>query len=140
VYGPPTQELTSVDKLNTSNASLYAVFTGKIKAENNVWIWVDVRDLALAHALAIETSSTTSERYLITEGTYSIQHVLEYIWQHYPDRARAANLAQPGPYYPKEGNYRPDNSKSKQQLGIQYRGIEDMLKDTLPVFIKLEQL
>ncbi|KAG8920885.1 methylglyoxal reductase (NADPH-dependent) gre2 [Tulasnella sp. 419] len=140
VFGPPTQEVTSIDKLNTSNASLYAMFIGKAKAENSVWIWVDVRDLALAHVLAFETNTTTNERYLITQGTYSAQQVLEYAWQHYPDRARAANLAQPAPYYPEEGNYRPDNSKSKQQLNMEYRSFEDMLKDTFPVFVELEKL
>ncbi|KAG8947762.1 hypothetical protein FRC03_000931, partial [Tulasnella sp. 419] len=85
-----------------------------------------------------ETPSTTNERYLIAApGTYSNQQVLEYIWKHLPDRAQASNLAEPGQYYPPEGTYQANNTKSREQLGLTYRSFDEMLKDTLPV---LEQL
>ena len=40
-------------QLNTSNAALYAMFNGEPKTPQSIYIWADVRDIALAHVLAI---------------------------------------------------------------------------------------
>lgn len=58
VFGPPEQEVSSLDQLNTSAAVMYKLFTGETQTvENGEFIWVDVRDLALAHVLAIVSPS-----------------------------------------------------------------------------------
>ncbi|KIO34383.1 hypothetical protein M407DRAFT_64532 [Tulasnella calospora MUT 4182] len=53
VYGPPEQEVLSLIKLNTSNLDIYDIFNGTSDPRYGVWIWVDVRDLAEAHILAM---------------------------------------------------------------------------------------
>lgn len=53
VYGPPEQEVTDLSKLNTSAADMYSLFCDQKEASNQAWIWVDVRDVALAHVLAL---------------------------------------------------------------------------------------
>jgi hypothetical protein len=46
-------EVDSPAKINESNAHLYGIFNGSAELKQSVWIWVDVRDLALAHVRAI---------------------------------------------------------------------------------------
>ncbi|KAF7970721.1 hypothetical protein HWV62_23212 [Athelia sp. TMB] len=76
VFGPPIHELSSPESLNTSLADWYetviapaalgATFTG-------VSSWIDVRDLAEAHKLALETAEAGGERLIISAGPYRWQ-------------------------------------------------------------------
>ena len=73
---PPIHELSSPESLNTSLADWYktvlvpaapgATFTG-------VSSWIDVRDLAEAHKLALETVEAGGERLIISAGPYKWQ-------------------------------------------------------------------
>ncbi|KAG9018648.1 methylglyoxal reductase (NADPH-dependent) gre2 [Tulasnella sp. 427] len=164
VYGPPEQEVTDLSKLNTSAADMYALFTGQKEASNQAWIWVDVRDVALAHVLAIvsppllsapsvksinassyqlqESSAAPNQRYLISSGRYSAQQFLNYIWENYPDRAKAKKISKgtPGKLYPEEGTYTSDNTKSRKDLGLTYRDLDTMMDDTFGRFKELEAI
>ncbi|KAG8852355.1 methylglyoxal reductase (NADPH-dependent) gre2 [Tulasnella sp. 330] len=142
VYGPPEQEVSSLAKLGTSGDELYGIFTGKAQPENSVWIWVDVRDIALAHVLAIESEGAANQRYLITAGTYSAQQFLDVIWKHYPERAEEKGISKgtPGKLYPEGGNYTADNSKSLKDLkGLEYHSFDEMCKATFDRFLVLEK-
>jgi len=141
VFGPPEQDVASLSKLNSSAAGMYKVFTGQSPPSNSVWLWVDVRDVALAHVLAIESEAAANQRYLITEGLYSAQQFVDFIWEHYPDRARAKNITKgtPGKLWPEEGTYTVDNSKGKRDLGLTYRPLDKMMKATLERFVRLEK-
>lgn len=140
VYGPPEQEVTDLSKLNTSAADMYSLFCGQREASNQAWIWVDVRDVALAHVLALETSAAPNQRYLISCGRYSAQQFLDYIWQNYLERAKDKKVSKgtPGKLYPEEGTYTSDNSKSKKDLGLRYRDLDTMMDDTFARFKELE--
>jgi len=140
VYGPPEQEIPSLDKLNTSTAGMYGIFSGKTEPSQSVYLWVDVRDLALAHVLAIESDAAANQRYLITQGRYSTQQFVEYIWEHYPEQAKEKGVTKgtPGTYFPEEGTYTGDNSKSIKDLGLQYRDLDTMQSDTYKRFEQLE--
>ncbi|KAG8713455.1 methylglyoxal reductase (NADPH-dependent) gre2 [Ceratobasidium sp. 394] len=143
VYGPVIQEVTSMDKLNTSSAAFYNIFAGKTKelTSPGVWLWVDVRDIANAHVAAIEKPGAGNQRFLISGGTFSIGQVADYIWKHYPERAQAKGVPKSTPQngFPAEGNYYPDNRKSKEILGLGYNSFENMLKDQLEQFVALEK-
>ncbi|KAG9006950.1 methylglyoxal reductase (NADPH-dependent) gre2 [Tulasnella sp. 427] len=136
------QEVTDLSKLNTSAADMYALFTGQKEASNQAWIWVDVRDVALAHVLAIESSAAPNQRYLVSSGRYSAQQFLDYIWENYPDRAKAKKISKgtPGKLYPEEGTYTSDNSKSRKDLGLTYRDLDTMMDDTFGRFKELEAI
>ncbi|KAG9000601.1 methylglyoxal reductase (NADPH-dependent) gre2 [Tulasnella sp. JGI-2019a] len=142
VFGPPEQEVTSLANLNTSAAGMYDVFTGKEQPRNSVYIWVDVRDIALAHVLAIESDAAANQRYLITAGSYSAQQFVDYIWKHYPERAQEKGVAKgtPGKLYPDGGVYTADNSKSLRDLsGLEYHSFDDMCHATFERFLVLEK-
>ncbi|CAE6338551.1 unnamed protein product [Rhizoctonia solani] len=143
VYGPALQEVKSMSNLNTSSAAFYALFSGKQKELKNagVWFWADVRNVAQAHVAAFEKPGTGNERFFVCEGRFSINFVVDYIWKHYPDRAKAKGIPKPSPSvaFPEAGTYVPDNSKSKITLGIEYISFETMMRDTLEQFVALEK-
>lgn len=143
VYGPVLQEVTDMNKLNTSSAAFYSIFSGQTKdlSQPGVWIWVDVRDIAQAHVEAIEKPEAGNQRFLVSEGTFNIGQVADLIWKYYPERAQAKGVPRSTPAngYPSEGTYRPDNSKSKSILGIEYNSFESMLKDQMDQFLVLEK-
>ncbi|QRV84238.1 NADPH-dependent methylglyoxal reductase GRE2 protein [Ceratobasidium sp. AG-Ba] len=143
VYGPVLQEVPAMNKLNTSSTAFYSIFTGETKELKfpGVWLWVDVRDIALAHVRAIEKPGVGGQRFLISQGTFNVGQVADFIWKHYPERAEAKGISKSTPEvgYPAEGNYYPDNTKSKQLLGLEYNSFENMLKDQLDQFVALEK-
>lgn len=65
---------------------------------------------------------------------------VDYIWKHYPERAAAKGIQKynTGKYYPDDGNYAIDNSKSVRDLGLKYIPLDETLKDTLKKFEELE--
>lgn len=143
VYGPVLQEVKDMNSLNTSSAGSYSIFSGqtKVLTKPGVWLWVDVRDIAEAHVAAIEKPEAANQRFLVSEGTFNIGQVADFIWKHYPERAQAKGVSKSTSDvgYPKEGNYFPDNSKSKNVLGLKYIPFKTTLKDQLDQFLALEK-
>ncbi|KAG9127084.1 methylglyoxal reductase (NADPH-dependent) gre2 [Ceratobasidium sp. 392] len=128
VTGPALQEITDLNKLNTSSAISYN-------------IWTDVRDVAIAHVAAMEKPEAGNQRFFITEGNYNIGQIADFVWRHYSERAQAKGVPKSTPEdgYPPEGNYHADNSKSKEILGIKYTPFETTLRDQMEQFIALEK-
>ncbi|KAF8608364.1 NAD(P)-binding protein [Ceratobasidium sp. AG-I] len=143
VYGPVIQEVTSMKQLNTSSAKFYSIFNGEEKelANVGVWLWVDVRNVAEAHLAALEKPEAGGKRFLVSEGTFNVAQLVDYIWEHYPERAQVKGIPKSTPKagYPEAGTYLSDNSLSKSILGTNYISFNNMLKDTLAEFVELEK-
>ncbi|KAJ1310164.1 hypothetical protein OPQ81_006908 [Rhizoctonia solani] len=139
VYGPADQA-TSIRDLNASVAQIYAVFEGKTLMPISGYVWVGVRDVALAHVLAIESPAAANQRYLIAGGKYSPQEVINYIWEKYPDRAKENNITKgtPGKLWPDGEAFDVDTSKSQKDLGLKYRPFKESLGDTFSKLVDLE--
>ena len=88
-----------------------------------------------------EKDAAAGQRYLVAEGRYSTQEFVDFIWEHYPERAAAKNVTRgkPGHRIPIEAAYTPDNSKSRRELGLEYIPMNTMMADTFGRFIELEQ-
>lgn len=78
---------------------------------------------------------------MITQGRFSPQEFVDYIWQEYPELATKRNVTKgtPGKYYPEEGTYTADNSKSIRDLGLKYKDLRTMMKDTFERFQEMEK-
>ncbi|KAG9085793.1 methylglyoxal reductase (NADPH-dependent) gre2, partial [Ceratobasidium sp. 370] len=143
VYGPALQEVTDLDQLNHSSMGFYSIFSGKSKklTPAPAHMWVDVRDVAKAHLAAIEKTEAGNQRFFVSEGTFNIGQLSDFIWANYPERARAKGIPKSTPEDrgPPGGTYYPDNSRSKTVLGLQYNSFENMLKDKLEQFVALEK-
>ncbi|KAJ3772324.1 D-lactaldehyde dehydrogenase [Lentinula raphanica] len=144
IFGPIIHEISSPAALNTSigdwyNSVVRPDMGGKsldeIAMVGNAWI--DIRDVALAHVLALQKEEAGGERLIILEGDFSYQNFID-----------AANALKPSPIpshtdLPK-GNpgqkgkpiFPCDASKASKILGpeLVYRTKEETTRDMLADF------
>jgi nucleoside-diphosphate-sugar epimerase len=137
MFGPVTKPWQTLDDLNTSNQRIQSFIAGDYKTEipdtgKSFFLWIDVRDVAVAHIRVMEVSSTASRRYLLTSGYFSNKEIGEIIRENFP-----ANREQlPGPQirtggYPANGVYGFDNSRATADLGLSYRTLTESVVDTV---------
>ncbi|KAL9028786.1 MAG: hypothetical protein Q9196_002899 [Gyalolechia fulgens] len=130
VFGPIHPKMQTLDTLNTSNIRIRDMMLGQMQDEvpaSPVSIWVDVRDVALAHVRAAERPEAAGKRFLVTAGYFSNREIADEIPKLLPD----VNIASQGGEFP-DKCFQYDNSRSRDILGIEYRSLKDMLKDTIP--------
>lgn len=127
--------LQSLDNLNTSNQRIAAIMTGKAKEEipaTGTFIWTDVRDLALAHVKAAELPEAANKRFFVTAGYFSNEEIADIIREKYPElKDKLPAKGTKGGGYPTDGLYKYDNSRTKEVLGIQFRGLKESIVDTV---------
>ena len=78
IYGPPLHPPASLNDLNESNSHLWKIISAGTNAEVPIAhtpLFVDVRDIAMAHILALETPKAANQRYLVASSQYSNQEV-----------------------------------------------------------------
>ena len=132
VFGPIVHYLNSLDAINTSNSRFVSLIQGGWKKElppTATFIWVDVRDIALAHVKAIEVPEAAGKRFFITAGHFDNKEVAEIVQKHFPEYASGlpAKLVSDK----LDPLYGYDNSRSKQVLGLNYRPLEETVVDTI---------
>ncbi|OJJ58614.1 hypothetical protein ASPSYDRAFT_44997 [Aspergillus sydowii CBS 593.65] len=131
VLGPVVHYLSSLDAINTSNARISRLVRGLDKESTpptGTFLWVDVRDVALAHIRAIEVPEAGAQRFFITAGHYTNKDIVDIIRDAYPelkDRLPEATSDLP------QDVYGYDNSKSTQVLGLKYGSLKEAVVDTV---------
>jgi nucleoside-diphosphate-sugar epimerase len=91
VFGPVVHHLNALDSLNTSNERIRDYIQGKSKSETELPqtplpLWIDVRDLALAHVKAIETPSAGGNRFFVVSSEFfSNREILNIIRKNFPE-------------------------------------------------------
>lgn len=135
VFGPIMHYLQSLDNLNTSNLCIAAIMTGKAKEEipaTGTFIWTDVRDLALAHVKAAELPEAANKRFFVTAGYFSNEEIADIIRENYPElKDKLPAKGTKGGGYPTDGLHMFDNSRTKEVLEIQFRGLKESIVDTV---------
>ncbi|KAF9482930.1 NAD(P)-binding protein [Pholiota conissans] len=141
VFGPPIHEIGSISSLNTSLALWYNnIFPKTPKTKEEVLqslTWVDVRDTALAHVLALETPGAGGQRFIACAGSF--------IWQEYLDALNSLSKNPlPSHEIPKgfpevsagEKKYGViyASTKVKDVLGFDWTSLADSARDTLTEF------
>ena len=104
VFGPIHPKLQTLDTLNTSNQRMRDMMLGKLQDQipaAGVYIWVDVRDLALAHVRAAERPDAAGKRFVVTAGYYSNQEIADNIREQLPEMA--SKIATKGGEFPEGG-------------------------------------
>ena len=135
VFGPVVNYLNSLDSLNTSNQRIRNAITGQFKneiPETGTFLWVDVRDVALAHVKAFEVPAAANKRFFLPAGEFSNREIAQIIAKRFPEYKNQL----PGPDvkggdYPKEGLFKFDNSQARDILGIKFRDLESSIVDTV---------
>ncbi|KAK5065317.1 hypothetical protein LTR84_001155 [Exophiala bonariae] len=135
VLGPVISHLGSLDNLNTSNQVIRDLVQGKHKdkvPDNATFTWVDVRDLALCHVLALEKPEAANQRFLVSAGFFCNGELVDIMRKEH-DRLRDLLPAEgsPGGGYPEDGLYKVDNSKVVKILDVSWRKLPDTVTDTV---------
>ncbi|KAI0807632.1 NAD(P)-binding protein [Fomes fomentarius] len=135
VYGPFIHEVDRPENLNESVGGWYDTVV-KGKKDNDTLAnlgacYVDVRDFALAHALAVTKPEAAGNRILISARPFKWQDFVMVAHRLYP-QLPAGNTA----YDPAKAThyiqYMPD--KQQRLLGVPFRTLEETTKDTLEDF------
>jgi nucleoside-diphosphate-sugar epimerase len=136
VLGPIVHYLNSLDALNTSNLRIRDLITGAAKEKcppTGNYLWVDVRDLAEAHVLAMEKDETAGKRFFITKGNFCNREIVGIIAQEFPeykDGLPEGEALKSGDF-PEGGPTGWDNTQSLDVLGVNYRPFKDCIVDTV---------
>lgn len=133
VLGPIIHYLNSLDAINTSNQRVRDLVQGKYKDDlpaSGVYLWIDVRDLADAHVLAIELEEAQGHRYFVTAGYFSNKQIADVIREQFPELEGQLPSKDVKDDLPAD-IYGYDNSKTAKVLGIKFKSLQDSIKDTV---------
>ncbi|EKG18982.1 Major facilitator superfamily [Macrophomina phaseolina MS6] len=136
VLGPVLHHLESLTSLNTSNQRIRDLITGAAKdacPPTGNHLFVDVRDLALGHALAVEKDEAAGKRFFMVGGKFSNKEIAEIVADEFPElreKLPSGEALKPGDY-PERGSYGFDNSRSREVLGLTYRPLKDSVVDAV---------
>ena len=131
VFGPVIYFFGSLESINTSNQTIRDLVQGKLKdglAPSPIYLWVDVRDLALAHVRAIERPEAVGKRVFVVAGFYRNAEIADALKKNLPQLVEKLPVGYEA--LPREFPYGFDNSLSKAVLGIQYRSLEESVSDS----------
>jgi nucleoside-diphosphate-sugar epimerase len=133
VFGPVKSQLSSLSSLNTSNQRvrdlLLGGFQDKIPETGN-FFWIDVRDLALAHVRAMERADAANKRFFLAASSYCNKDIVSIVQKRFPEYEKEMpGKDVKGGDFPEGGIYGFDNSRAREVLGIEFRGLEDSIVD-----------
>ncbi|KEY72936.1 hypothetical protein S7711_07900 [Stachybotrys chartarum IBT 7711] len=135
VYGPVPSFLTNLDDLNTSNKRIRDMIQGQTHetglAPTVVYIFADVRDVALAHVRALQVPEAGGQRFLITGGYYSNSKIADVIRAEYPQLAEKLPPPKAVVNDTPADVYGFDNGRSRRVLGLRYRSFEECIRDAV---------
>ncbi|KAF9813505.1 hypothetical protein IEO21_05542 [Rhodonia placenta] len=135
VFGPAIHEVGAPESLNESMHDwFHSVLKGSKDPKQLSTIgscWIDVRDLAEAHVLAIKKEEAGSNRIIISEGPWK--------WQDWIVAAREAGVSPPvsdDSYEPSKAVHHIlyDTTKAAKLLGLKYRSIKESTRDSIEDF------
>lgn len=136
VFGPVMSHLKSFNSINTSNARFTDMIQGKMKSgiEPELFWWVDVRDVALAHMRAIEVPGAAGKRFLAVAGRFSNEEIAQILKTNFPDLASKlpAEISVPNEGEP----YKIDTTPMNEILGISFRPLKECVVDTVGSLLK----
>jgi nucleoside-diphosphate-sugar epimerase len=124
--------LNSLDAINTSNKRVRDMIQGNAKDQlppTGTFIWVDVRDVALAHVRAMEVPDAGGQRFFVTAGHYSNKDIADIIREAYPELV--SKLPADATSDMPADIFQVDNSKTTELLGLKYRPLKQSVADTV---------
>lgn len=138
IFGPVEHQLGSLADVNTSNEVFRDMIQGKMKDGITPYefLYVDVRDVALAHVRAIEVPEAAGRRILAAGGAYSNAKIGQIIKDKFPDlndklpeKIDATEPATP---------FEIDTSPMRDLLGVQFTSLEQSVEDTVKSLLRIQ--
>ncbi|KAJ6544029.1 hypothetical protein B0H19DRAFT_1267335 [Mycena capillaripes] len=132
VFGPVMGYIHELGRLNTTNQIIYDAIAGRLKdaplPPTVLYTFVDVRDVAAAHVKALDTPEAAGKRFIVAGGYYSNEKIVDIIRKQWPEMELPRVE---GDGMPEGGVYAFDAEPSRSILGIEYRGLEECIEDTV---------
>lgn len=143
IYGPVKYPVKSLDSVNTSNQLLADIISGKHKGglpPTGLPLWVDVRDVALAHVRAIEIEGAAGKRFFATAGHYSNVDLYRALWGNFPElRDRLPDEAgKGGDPNPAFNSFGYDTAQATTTLGLEWTPYEKTIIDSAKSLLKYQ--
>lgn len=140
IYGPLGHLVNDMSKLNTSAADFYRLMNGSSQdtPSTTFFAFVDVRDVAEAHFRAYESERAAGQRYLTTGGNYTYQAMTDILREKFPNIIDRIPKPQESSIDPDA--YKVSSKKAESQLGIHFRGLEQVTVDTAESLLRLERM
>jgi nucleoside-diphosphate-sugar epimerase len=143
IYGPLKHTVTNVKDINESNARLYNNFINSSKdallPPGGVHMYVDVRDLAIAHVKAITTPEAANQRILVSSKSISSQEISDIFRRAFPELEERTPVGNPGTDSLPEGAYTISNEKAKTVLGLKFRTDEECFVELARQLLEIEK-
>lgn len=139
IVGP---HLGQVD--STKTASTGAMLWSIIDAESIPTLLfgggVDVRDVGAFTVAALETPEAAGERFLVAHH-FDWQSVADTTREAFPEIKHRIPVGEPGTGKPKalEHIYQVDGTKLTRVLGVEYRALEETVRDSIQEFLEVER-
>lgn len=140
VFGPVSPDLTSLDSINTSNERFRDLLQGKWQKEvqpTATILWVDVRDVALAHVQAMEIEDAWMKRFLVAASFFSNKAIADMMRINFPDMADRLPPEASFDDMPQK-TYKFNNKRSVDVLEMNYRSLEESVVDTVNSMLKVD--
>ncbi|CAG9990536.1 unnamed protein product [Clonostachys byssicola] len=139
VYGPIAHHLENLDRLNTSNLNIRDIIQGQYKDKplppTGTFLFTDVRDLALAHVRAIEVPEAGGKRFFLVAGHCSHKQIVDGLRKTHPELS--SRLPEnPRDDFPSDV-YGYDNLRAREILGIEFKPLQECIKDTATSLLNL---
>jgi nucleoside-diphosphate-sugar epimerase len=147
VYGPvfDADSIPQPKDLNQSTWGIYNNFLGAGKTSasevppTGLHLYVDVRDIALAHRLAIETPAAGGHRFVVAGGAVSNQRIANILREKLPELRERIPLGKPEEAGLPEGSFEADASLVKETIGLTFRSVEETIGDLAVQLAEIDQ-
>ncbi|KAK4238331.1 putative NADPH-dependent methylglyoxal reductase [Achaetomium macrosporum] len=145
-FGPIPRSLASLSTLNTSNQRIRDLVHGRWRGSEGgipptapVFTFVDVRDVALAHVRALTSPEAGGRRFYVVSGFFSNPRIAGIVRKRFPElHERLPSEAEAEKDDFPEDHWGFDNRQSREVLGLEYKGLEESVVDTVESILKFE--
>jgi nucleoside-diphosphate-sugar epimerase len=137
VFGPHVDGVADLDKLNQSSAILAQLLDATKIPPVDFAGFVDVRDLAAAEILALETPAAGGQRFLFGSH-FDYQTAADVLRENVPELRSRVPEGTPGAGLT-EPMYALDGSKAERVLGIKYTPLKETMKDSFLEFVEAQK-
>ncbi|KAF4626177.1 hypothetical protein G7Y89_g11987 [Cudoniella acicularis] len=143
IYGPIAHSVKNVKELNESTARIYNLFINSSSSAplppNGLHLYVDVRDIALAHLKALTTPEAGGKRFVICEGGIGSQEISDLLRANIPGLKERTPEGVPGSKGLDANVFAADTSRAEKILGMKYRSREETFVELARQLLSIEK-
>ncbi len=134
IYGPMSNKPSTEKDLNESTIRIYDGFFKNKKPEDKVLddglpLYVDVRDIALAHVRAMDAPGAANKRVLVAAGDLRSQEISDILRADVKGADAVVPRGEPGKNTKPATAFSMDSSVAEKELGIKWTSKQDTFRD-----------